>query len=113
MAFSGELGSGKTTMIKGICAGLGVTEPVRSPSFVIVSEYQGGLPVYHIDLYRLATREDCETVGLDYYLGSEGICLVEWAERAGDLLPGTAIRVVLTVEADGRRVEVTDLHRPG
>ncbi len=99
-------------MIKGICAGLGVKEPVRSPSFVIVSEYEGRMPVYHIDLYRLAARADCEAVGLDFYFGGDGVCLVEWAERAGSLLPPTAIRVTLSVEAAGRRIEVAGLRRP-
>lgn len=112
VAFFGELGSGKTTMIKGICAGLGVNDPVRSPSFVIVSEYEGRMPVYHIDLYRLADRAGCEAVGLDFYLGGEGVCLVEWAERAGSLLPPAAIRVALAVEATGRSIEVVGLSGP-
>jgi tRNA threonylcarbamoyladenosine biosynthesis protein TsaE len=115
VAFYGDLGSGKTTMIKGIAAGLGVTEVVKSPSFVIITEYRGRIPVYHIDLYRLAQgggRAELEDLGLDAYLGGDGVCLVEWAERGGALLPADAVRVRMSVTDKGRRIEVED-KRPG
>lgn len=113
VAFYGELGAGKTTMIKGVCAGLGVTEVVKSPSFVIVTEYQGRLPVYHIDLYRLDEKSDFDEVGLaDFLLAGEGVCLVEWAERAERLLPEKCIRVRMAVVGKGRRIEINGLARP-
>ena len=108
VAFYGELGSGKTTMIKGVAAGLGVEEPVRSPSFVIAAEYEGRVPVYHIDLYRLAKEGELDALGLDEYLSGDGVCLVEWAERLGDQLPERALRVSLSVEGTGRSVEVSE-----
>lgn len=130
VAFYGDLGAGKTTMIKGIAAGLGVTDVVKSPSFVIVTEYRGRVPVYHIDLYRLSQGVECpvsnvqcpvedggghvreaefEGLGLEDYLGGEGVCLIEWAERAETALPATAIRVRMSVEEQGRRIEIEGL----
>jgi tRNA threonylcarbamoyladenosine biosynthesis protein TsaE len=106
VAFFGELGSGKTTMIKGIAAGLGVTETVRSPSFVVVTEYRGRVPVYHVDLYRLEPGGSFEDIGLDDYLAGDGVCLVEWAERADGFIPKSAIRVRLAAVEAGRSVEV-------
>ena len=109
VAFYGELGAGKTTMIKGIAAGLGVADVVKSPSFVIVTEYVGRLPVYHVDLYRLDEKSDFESIGLDSYLDGDGVCFIEWAERAEKALPDTAIRVRMSVEGQGRRVEILGL----
>lgn len=107
VAFYGDLGSGKTTMIKGVAAGLGVSETVRSPSFVIVTEYQGRLPVYHIDLYRLDDPAALEGIGLEEYLLGDGVCLVEWAERAEKLLPADTIQVRLAVTGGGRTISVS------
>jgi tRNA threonylcarbamoyladenosine biosynthesis protein TsaE len=109
VAFYGELGAGKTTMIKGIAAGLGVADVVKSPSFVIVTEYVGRLPVYHVDLYRLDEKSDFESIGLDSYLDGDGVCLIEWAERAEKVLPDTTIRVRMSVEGAGRRIEIAGL----
>jgi tRNA threonylcarbamoyladenosine biosynthesis protein TsaE len=106
VAFYGELGSGKTTMIKGVAAGLGVEETVRSPSFVIVTEYRGRVPVYHIDLYRLDAGSAFEDIGLEDYFAGDGVCLVEWAERAEALLPEGTVRVRLAPVAGGRSVEI-------
>jgi tRNA threonylcarbamoyladenosine biosynthesis protein TsaE len=133
VAFYGELGAGKTTMIKGVAAGLGVSDVVKSPSFVIVTEYRGRVPVYHVDLYRLAQGVACpvsnvqcpvndrggqvtdaefEGLGLEDYLGGDGVCLIEWAERAEKVLPGKAIRVRMSVEGSGRRIEIAGLRAP-
>ncbi|MFO7639369.1 MAG: tRNA (adenosine(37)-N6)-threonylcarbamoyltransferase complex ATPase subunit type 1 TsaE [bacterium] len=106
VAFFGELGSGKTTMIKGIAAGLGVTETVRSPSFVIVTEYRGRLPVYHVDLYRLADETALGCAELDEYLEGEGVCLIEWSERLSVPLPARAWRVRIELEQAGRSVSI-------
>ncbi len=80
----GPLGSGKTTLTRGIVEGLGVADPsvVSSPSFALVNTYQGGCSlVYHVDLYRLTGQRDFDTVGLDEFLGSRGVTIVEWGER--------------------------------
>ncbi|MEO0074372.1 MAG: tRNA (adenosine(37)-N6)-threonylcarbamoyltransferase complex ATPase subunit type 1 TsaE [candidate division WOR-3 bacterium] len=110
VAFYGELGAGKTTMIRGVCAGLGVTEAVKSPSFVIVTEYEGRLPVYHIDLYRLSDEQALEPIGLESYLYGNGVCLIEWAERAERLLPAETVRVRMEVTGEkSRRICVEGL----
>jgi tRNA threonylcarbamoyladenosine biosynthesis protein TsaE len=106
VALYGELGAGKTTVTKGIAAGLGVTEVVKSPSFVVATEYRGRMPVYHIDLYRLSQCSDFEAVGLDFYLSGSGVCLIEWAERAESQLPRRTIRIRLAVSGTGRVVEI-------
>jgi tRNA threonylcarbamoyladenosine biosynthesis protein TsaE len=112
VAFYGDLGAGKTTMIKGVAAGLGVTGVVKSPSFVIATEYAGRVPVYHVDLYRLNENSDFESIGLNSYLEGDGVCLIEWAERAEKVLPGKAIRVRMSVEGSGRRIEIDGLRVP-
>jgi len=109
VAFYGELGSGKTTMIKGFARGLGVKDTVKSPSFVIITEYEAKFPVYHIDLYRMRSPEEFIEIGLDSYLRGDGVSLIEWAERAENLLPEKTIRIYLSVLPEGRRIEITGL----
>jgi tRNA threonylcarbamoyladenosine biosynthesis protein TsaE len=89
VALTGELGSGKTHFIKGLAAGLGVERPdyITSPSFTLIHEYTGRIPFYHIDLFRLATEEEIEDLGLEEYLGRKGVAAVEWADRISTLLP--------------------------
>ncbi len=79
--FHGDLGAGKTTLTQGICNGLGMTDYVRSPTFTLINEYSGSVPIYHIDLYRLDTFADVNNLGLEDYLFGEGVTLVEWAEN--------------------------------
>lgn len=83
----GELGTGKTALIRGIAAGLDVSEHAFSPSFVLVREYEGRLPLFHMDFYRLEQPDEVNSLGLDEYLLGDGICAIEWAERAEGLLP--------------------------
>lgn len=94
LALVGDLGSGKTRWVKGVCQGLGITDPVISPTFTLVNEYHGRWPIYHIDLYRITDAVETVTFGLEEYLYGSGICLIEWADRITDLLP----RDHLTVE---------------
>ena len=82
----GELGAGKTCFAQGVLWGLGVDEYARSPSFVLVAQYQGRLTMYHIDLYRLDTADEVYDLGLEEYLCGDGVCVVEWADRASSLL---------------------------
>ncbi len=93
LALQGELGSGKTRWVQGVCQGLAVTNPVNSPTFTLVNEYQGQYPVYHIDLYRLDTGADLLTIGLEDYLYGDGVSLIEWADRAADFLPADHLSV--------------------
>jgi len=83
----GELGTGKTCLTQGIAWGLGIDEYASSPSFVLVREYHGRLPLYHMDLYRLERIEEVSQLGLDDYLYGNGVCVVEWAEKGLAALP--------------------------
>lgn len=87
IALVGELGAGKTLFTKGLVQGLGVTGYVKSPSFTIVNEYKGRLSVYHIDLYRLGDINEIHELGIEEYFYSDGITIVEWADKAYSLLP--------------------------
>jgi tRNA threonylcarbamoyladenosine biosynthesis protein TsaE len=108
VAFIGDLGSGKTTMIQGVCRGLGVSEVVNSPTFTIVNEYRGRIPVYHLDCYRLDGIEDLIGLGYEEYVFGDGACLIEWAEKAQDLLPRTRIEVRLTrADENSRTIIIT------
>src|ERR1051325_10187228 len=84
IALSGDLGAGKTQLVKGIARGLGVTMRVHSPTFTIVNVYSGGrLTLFHLDLYRLETREQILSMGIEEYLNPDGVAVIEWAERLG------------------------------
>jgi tRNA threonylcarbamoyladenosine biosynthesis protein TsaE len=92
---SGNLGSGKTSLTQGIAWGLGVKEYAFSPSFVIVREYHGRLPLYHIDLYRLDYVEEVIDLALEEYLYGDGVCVVEWAEKGVGVLPSENLLISL------------------
>ena len=96
---TGNLGVGKTVFTQGVAAGLGITEPVSSPTFTIVQVYEEGrLPFYHFDVYRIGDIEEMEEIGYDDYFFGEGICLIEWAELIEEILPDD--RISITIEKD-------------
>ena len=96
---TGDLGVGKTVFTQGVAAGLGITEPVNSPTFTIIQEYEDGrLPFYHFDVYRIGDLEEMEEIGYDDYFFGHGICLIEWAELIEEILPEKRIEV--TIEKD-------------
>ena len=96
---TGDLGVGKTVFTQGVAAGLGITEPVNSPTFTIIQEYEDGrLPFYHFDVYRIGDLEEMEEIGYDDYFFAQGICLIEWAELIEEILPEKRIEV--TIEKD-------------
>jgi tRNA threonylcarbamoyladenosine biosynthesis protein TsaE len=103
----GELGAGKTQLAKGIAAGLGVTDTVNSPSFVLMAEYEGRLPLFHIDLYRLADAVDALAGGLVDERQASGVTVIEWAERLGDRLPASRLDIRIDGTGDApRRLEL-------
>jgi tRNA threonylcarbamoyladenosine biosynthesis protein TsaE len=108
-AFFGPLGAGKTTLIKGFCTALGVTESVTSPTFALVNSYHGQAgPVHHFDLYRLKREEEAYDIGLEEYLDSGDYVFIEWPERIPTLLPPEAARLHITVVAgQSRHIELT------
>lgn len=91
---TGDLGVGKTVFTQGLARGLGIKEPVSSPTFTIVQIYEEGrLPLYHFDVYRIGDVEEMEEIGYDDYFFGNGVCLIEWAELIQELIPEQAIRI--------------------
>ena len=110
----GDLGVGKTVFTQGIADGLGITEPVSSPTFTIVQVYEEGrMPFYHFDVYRIGDIEEMEEIGYEDCFYGEGVCLIEWAELIRDILPEQCVEVTITKELDKgfdfRRIQVTGI----
>ncbi|OGW14274.1 MAG: tRNA (adenosine(37)-N6)-threonylcarbamoyltransferase complex ATPase subunit type 1 TsaE [Nitrospinae bacterium RIFCSPLOWO2_12_FULL_45_22] len=101
----GELGVGKTCLTQGIAQGLKVEDPrrVKSPSFILIREYNGSLPLYHIDLFRLSTPQEMEELGYEEYLYGEGVTVIEWADKMGQYLPRKRIDIFLSYREEGKR----------
>jgi tRNA threonylcarbamoyladenosine biosynthesis protein TsaE len=108
IAFSGELGAGKTALVKGIARGLGVPQDVTSPTFTLIHEYAGGrLPLFHIDLYRLDSAQQALAIGIEDYLNGNGVTVIEWAEKIASLLPEQTTRIrIESLGETTRRIEV-------
>ena len=103
LAFWGDLGMGKTAFTRGLARGLGCTGRVTSPTFTIVNEYEGKIPLFHFDMYRLPDSDALFDIGWEDYLGRDGVCAVEWSERVGDALPEDTVWVTIA-----RRPESND-----
>ena len=106
IAFTGDLGAGKTAFTRGLARGLGIPDRVTSPTFTIVNEYEGGrLPLFHFDLYRLGSSDELFDIGWEDYLARGGVCAVEWSENAEDALEEDVIRVdIRRGERDSDRI---------
>ncbi len=110
----GDLGVGKTVFTQGVAAGLGVTEPVNSPTFTILQIYEGGrLPFYHFDVYRIGDPEEMDEIGCEEFFYGEGVCLVEWADLIREILPPSYIEVKIEKDPekgfDYRRITLTGI----
>jgi len=92
---SGDLGVGKTVFTKGFAVGLGVTDTVNSPTFTIVQVYNGRMPFYHFDVYRIEEPEEMEEIGYEDYFYGDGACMIEWAELIEELIPADAVKVCI------------------
>ena len=109
VACIGELGAGKTCFLQGVCRGLGVESGVTSPTFVLVNQYRGRLPVYHLDAYRTETLTELIDIGVDELLHGNGVTVIEWADKLLPLLPPHTITVAITGLGDEpRRIVVDD-----
>ena len=106
VAFTGDLGAGKTAFVRGMAQGLGIAQRVTSPTFTIVNEYEGGrLPLFHFDMYRLDSADELFDIGWEDYLARGGVCAVEWSEKVSEALEPGAIRVDIRRGGDdGQRV---------
>ena len=103
VALTGSLGAGKTVFVQGVAEALGISEPVTSPTFTLISEYEGRMPLYHMDLYRLGTPEEFAWLGVEEMLNGRGVTMVEWSERADNELPDRTIHVRIDIRDDGDR----------
>ena len=110
LAFTGSLGMGKTAFTRGLARGLGCRGRVTSPTFTIVNEYDGKIPLFHFDMYRLGSSDELFDIGWDDYLARGGVCAVEWSERVSDALPDDTIYVDIARGEEGentRTITVT------
>ena len=109
VALIGDLGAGKTCLTQGIARGAGIAsnEVVNSPSYTLINEYEGEVPIYHIDLYRLQHHGEIVDLGLEEYLEGAGICIIEWADRMTNLLPANHLEITITwVDESTRTIEL-------
>lgn len=110
---NGDLGVGKTVFTQGVADGLGITEPVNSPTFTIVQVYEDGrIPFYHFDVYRIGDVEEMEEIGYQDYFYGEGLCIIEWAELISEIIPEDAKRITIEKDLkkgfDYRRIEIEE-----
>lgn len=97
----GDLGTGKTVFSQGFGAGLGIREPISSPTFTILKEYdEGRLPLYHFDVYRIGSEDEMDEIGYYEFVDGEGVCLIEWAELIRDILPRHYYKVIIEKDAE-------------
>jgi len=115
VALCGDLGAGKTLFCKGVGEALGIPpDRIVSPTFTIVTEHEGRVPLTHIDVYRLAGARDADEIGMRELLSGDGVCMVEWAEKIRELLPTDCIQVTFSISgADRREIAVVAPDRPG
>lgn len=107
IAMQGTLAAGKTTITKGIAQSLGISEDITSPTFCLISEYYGKMPLYHMDVYRLDGTEDFINLGVDDMLYGDGVCIIEWSEKIMDELPKNTIILRIMPQDDGsRKIEI-------
>lgn len=98
---NGDLGVGKTVFTQGVAAGLGIQEPVNSPTFTIVQVYEEGrMPFYHFDVYRIGDVEEMEEIGYQDYFYGEGLCVIEWAQLIEEIIPGNARHITIEKDLD-------------
>jgi len=110
LGLTGELGTGKTCLTQGIAQGMGIAERyyITSPTFTLVNEYPGRIPLYHMDVYRLAGSVDLEDMGYEEYFYGNGVVVIEWAEKVADILPPEALFIHLEhAGGDTRRMEIS------
>ena len=108
LAYEGDLGAGKTAFTRGLARGLGATEMVTSPTYTIVNEYLSGrMPLFHFDMYRLASSDDLWDIGWEDYLERGGVCAVEWSENVADAMEGAIIVCIQKTGEESRKITIT------
>jgi tRNA threonylcarbamoyladenosine biosynthesis protein TsaE len=109
LAMQGTLAAGKTTITKGIAKALEISDTITSPTFCLISEYYGKMPLYHMDVYRLEGSEDFENLGTEDMLYGDGVCIIEWSEKIMDSLPKETIIINIQPQDDGsRKIQISN-----
>ena len=103
LALSGDLGAGKTSLVQGLAHGLSISDPIQSPTFVYLNIYEGSLPLYHFDLYRLNKSSILDAENFEEYFYGDGVTVIEWADKIRELLPKRRIEVKLSVAGENKR----------
>lgn len=111
----GDLGAGKTAFVQGLAKGLGIQEPITSPTFTIVNEYRGRLMLYHFDVYRIADSDEMFEIGYDEYIDGDGVCVIEWPQLISDILPENRYEITISKDYnesdDYRKIRIERLER--
>ena len=108
VCLTGDLGAGKTALSKAVAKGLEVSEYVTSPTFAIIHEYEGRMPLYHFDVYRIGEIEEMEDLGYEEYFYGEGVCLIEWASQIRELIPKSHLWIhIKKIDENTREIEIT------
>ena len=106
----GDLGAGKTTLVRGLLRAAGVTGAIKSPTYAVIEEYSvGERKIFHFDLYRLADAEELEWIGIDDYLNQNALCLIEWSCKGEGVLPKADVNITLTTQDNGRVIEINGI----
>ncbi|GAA0700901.1 tRNA (adenosine(37)-N6)-threonylcarbamoyltransferase complex ATPase subunit type 1 TsaE [Paraclostridium ghonii] len=103
----GDLGAGKTTMTKSLAKSLEVDDDITSPTFTIVNEYEGKMPLYHFDVYRIGSSDEMYDIGFDEYINGDGVCIIEWANLIEDILPDEYLYIEMNYKESGREMILT------
>jgi len=112
ISLEGDLGTGKTVITKGIAAGLGVNEPVTSPSFTIVNTYEGRIKLHHFDVYRIDDPEELFAIGWDEYFSDDAVTVVEWGDKVLDIMPADTIRIKIMRDERNPERRIINIERP-
>jgi tRNA threonylcarbamoyladenosine biosynthesis protein TsaE len=103
----GDLGAGKTTMTQSLAKSLEVDDYITSPTFTIVNEYEGKMPLYHFDVYRIGSSDEMYDIGFDEYINGDGVCIIEWANLIEDILPDEYLYIEMNYKETGREMILT------
>lgn len=112
LALFGDLGAGKTTLTKGIAVGMNLPDDIHSPTFTLIHEHIGALSLYHVDLYRLASEDDVESIGIEEYIYGHGVTIIEWADRMKSMLPPERLDIEIRMTGDETREFTLETQSP-
>lgn len=114
ICLNGDLGAGKTAFVQGLAKGLGIDDYITSPTFTIVNEYFGDLPLYHFDVYRISESDEMYEIGYDEYITGDGICVIEWSEIISDILPKKRYDIEIKRDYDkGENYRIFNIEKKG